>query len=109
MDEDPHTRLGPVGVILAVMLVVGLAALFGPFPHAVQLIGFVLVVLVVIVVVAELKPRRWKPHSISAFLMRVGPDHPTKAGRPPDQAWIDPEALYREREELERRSRGRGA
>jgi hypothetical protein len=109
MHKAPRFRLTPAGMVLTVALVVALAALFLPSSHTVQLIGFVIVVLVVIVLVAELRPRRRKPLSISAFLMRVGPDHPTKSGRPPDQAWIDPEALYREREEHERRARGRGA
>jgi hypothetical protein len=109
MDRTQRIRLSPAGVVLAVVLVVGLAALFLASSHTVQLIGFIIVVVVGIVLLADLRPRGSKPHSISAFLMRVGPDHPTKAGQAPEQAWIDPEALYREREEQERRTRGRGA
>jgi hypothetical protein len=104
----PRIRPSPAGVVLAAVLLVGLVALFVASSHTVQLIGFIIVVLVAIVLLVEFRPRGRGARSFSTFLLRTESNNPRKGGRPPDQGWIDPDALHREREEQERRSRGPG-
>ena len=78
------------------MLVVGLAALLLPLPHAaLRLIGFILVVLVEPSWSIGRSSNRGdgRAFDLGVGLMRVGPDHPTRAAAPaPTQAWLDPAA-----------------
>jgi hypothetical protein len=105
LDSPGATTRGFV-VTVAVLLVIGLAALFIPSTHTIQVIGFAIITLVAIVCLIEFRPRRPGGRQIP---LRHRTNYLPGTGRMVRPEWTEEPGPGEEPESPRSRRPGRGA
>jgi hypothetical protein len=106
MEDQEGQGARPTGfvVTVVVLLTIGLAALFIPSNHTIQVIGFAIITLVVLVLLIEFRPKRPGRRAIP---LRFRTNYLPGTGRMVRPEWTE-DPSPEERPEPPRR-RGRGA
>jgi membrane protein implicated in regulation of membrane protease activity len=108
MEEQEGQAARPTGFVItvAVLLVIGFAALFIPSTHTIQVIGFAIITLVAIVLLIEFRPKRSERRLIP---LRARTNYLPGTGRIVRPEWSEEPGPGEEPEQESRRRPGRGA